>query len=95
MRPNPSTPATLPPTGSMQPDLPFLRERHFDLNLLAKRLEADIILLTGDRDAALREISQLRLLLVRALPAVDSRAKRDGDTAARQLLADIRSALRT
>ena len=78
-------------TGS---DLESLRQRLEELRTLAKRLEADAILLSGDRDAALRQIAQLKWLLSRALPSVESRAELEKNQNAKALCDEIRDVLR-
>jgi hypothetical protein len=94
MRSSPWHPETPSTSESMHPELLILQEQLIGLRALAKRLEADTILLAGDRDAALREITHLRLLLVRSLPTVGIRAECGDDPAARDLSKEIRAALR-
>jgi hypothetical protein len=94
MRPRSGELATPSNSRSLQLDPPTPRDQLGSLMALTKRLEADTILLSGDRDAALREIAQLRLLLGRSLPAIGVRAECGDDPAARELSMEIRAALR-
>jgi hypothetical protein len=94
MRPSTSDPAIPSKFGATHPQQSVLREQLNNLVALAARLEADTILLSGDRDAALREIAQLRVLLVRSLPTLGIRAECGDDPAARELSMEIRAALR-